>query len=210
MLGTDDISADPHAAAAMARAERRLAILAELTELGMDLVRDLGRQASAPPDTTAPPREPAEPFARLSRAIRLTLTLEARMDSELAALRAGAAIEVETRRVAAAASARTAAEVRFGDHRRAIDRAVREALDVEIPDPDERLACRHSLRERLLYDEAYANLETMSLTEVVRRLCADLGLSPDWSRWSEDGWEPCRSLMLADCESGPAVVRRSG
>jgi len=77
----------------VARAEERLAMLRELSDLGMTLTRDLTRRALAAPETAEPaviaddtlanarapastrpaarPRhDPAESFARLSRAIR--------------------------------------------------------------------------------------------------------------------------------------------
>jgi hypothetical protein len=174
---------DPHAAAAIARAERRLAILAELTEIGMALARDLGPQVADPPapEKAAPRRDPADAFARLSRAIRLTLALEARTEAELAALRAGVAIAMQARREAAA-KARSAA------HRGAIELAVQEAIETEIADPDEGRAACEALTERLREDPAYEDLDSMTFTEAVRRLCADLDLSPDWSRWTEQDW----------------------
>jgi hypothetical protein len=183
MPDADAIAADPHAAAAIARAERRLEILAELTEIGMDLARDVSREAA-----------PADAFARLSRAIRLTLSLEARTDAELALLRAGVMVEIETRREAVARNARAAAERASADHREAIERAVREAVEVEIDDPQNRCFRIRTMEDRLQYEEAYADLDAMTLTEAVQRLCADLGLNPDWSRWSDAGWdwEPSR------------------
>jgi hypothetical protein len=89
----------------IARAEERLCMLRELAEMGMELTRALVRQnapapeapegvdmAPASPAPTGAPaarRDPADAFARLSRAIRLTLALEATTDEAIAALRAG-------------------------------------------------------------------------------------------------------------------------
>ena len=42
--------------------------------------------------------------------------------------------------------------------------------------------------ERLDDDDVYAELEDRPLRETVERLCTDLGMSPDWSRWSGDDW----------------------
>ncbi|HEX4742842.1 MAG TPA: hypothetical protein VH353_16060, partial [Caulobacteraceae bacterium] len=39
-------------------------------------------------------------------------------------------------------------------------------------------------------DEAYQDLERLPLRETVERLCADLQLAPDWSRWEGEGWTP--------------------
>ena len=100
---------------AILRAEWRLRMIEELAEIGMDLVRDLHRQALAAADPAEPAAadtpetpttssgrraatpggDPAAAFARLSRAIRLTLALHARTDEALRALRAGVAAERE-------------------------------------------------------------------------------------------------------------------
>jgi hypothetical protein len=45
-----------------------------------------------------------------------------------------------------------------------------------------------ALEERLHEDEAYVDLEQAPLRETVERLCADLELTPDWSRWEGEGW----------------------
>ena len=55
------------------RAERRLRLLEELAEIGMELVRALKPRAEAA--ETAGGKDPADAFAPLSRAIRLTLAL---------------------------------------------------------------------------------------------------------------------------------------
>ena len=85
-----DEASDP----SVVRAERRLRLLEELAEIGMELARALrpGALASATCDPGAGEelmaltgrargRDPAEAFAPLSRAIRLTLALEARTDA---------------------------------------------------------------------------------------------------------------------------------
>jgi hypothetical protein len=107
----DAVAADPR----IARAEQRLAMLQELSELGMAMTRRLARRAPTAPDAAVDPpapaeaagrassarptpnaapgprHDPADSFAKLSRAIRLTVALETRTDDDLAALRAGGA-----------------------------------------------------------------------------------------------------------------------
>lgn len=46
-----------------------------------------------------------------------------------------------------------------------------------------------ALEERLDEDEAYARIEDLPLREVVEQPCADLGIEPDWDRWTGDGWK---------------------
>ncbi len=45
-----------------------------------------------------------------------------------------------------------------------------------------------ALEERLSDDIVYIDIEDQPLREAVERLCGDLGLKPDWSRWTDDGW----------------------
>jgi hypothetical protein len=42
--------------------------------------------------------------------------------------------------------------------------------------------------ERLQEDEAYDDVRGQPFREVVQRLCTDIGLAPDWSDWTDDGW----------------------
>jgi hypothetical protein len=201
---TDDASAeapDP----AILRAERRLAMLEELAQIGMDLARALGRQALAGAEPTAPDAEastdgsatpitpaadPSVAFARISRAIRLTLALEARTDEQLRALRAGVAAETEARRVAVRKRAADEAAARSQARRDAVEHLVTEAAEREVEDLGALNDVLEALEERLRDDEAYFDLDQAPLRETVERLCADLELTPDWSQWEGEGWPP--------------------
>ena len=197
---------------AVLRAERRLRVLEELTEIGLDLARLLQRQAHAAAEAIDP-TEPAAPdaaeasagraptpiisagdianaLARISRAIRLTVALETRTDEALRALRAGVAAEVEARRVQARNRAAAEAEARNKAHRDTVERLVIEAAEREIEDDDALGDVMEALEERLKEDEAYWDLDRMPLREAVERLCADLELTPDWSLWEGEGWPP--------------------
>lgn len=46
------------------------------------------------------------------------------------------------------------------------------------------------LHERLRETETYDEILFRPLKETVEAVCADLGLTPDWSRWTGDGWLP--------------------
>jgi hypothetical protein len=197
---------------AVLRAERRLRVLEEVTEICLDLARLLQRQAHAAADA-ADPNTPAVPdaaeapasrapapitsagdianaLARISRAIRLTVALETRTDEALRALRAGVAAEVEVRRVQERKRAAAEAEARSSHHRSEVERLVIEAAEREIEDEEALNGVLQALEERLGEDEAYWDLDDMPLREAVERLCADLELTPDWSRWEGEGWTP--------------------
>jgi hypothetical protein len=87
--------------AAILRAERRLRLLEELAEIGMDLARALHREALAEPAKHTAREtpffgDPVDAFVRVSHVIRLILALEARTDEALRGLRA----EMESKREA--------------------------------------------------------------------------------------------------------------
>ena len=177
--------------ASILRAERHLRILAELAEIGLDLARALRRRVEAQAKTWAdepPPtseRDPADAFQRLSRSVRLTVALEARVAEALRALIAGEVAAVET-------TARHADKARAKHRETAQERViglVTHVMRAEIDNKEVLYDCQEALEERLEEDEAYESYAERPLRETVERLCADLGLSPDWSLWPDDGCE---------------------
>jgi hypothetical protein len=195
----------------VARAEERLAMLRELAELGMTLTRELTRRTLESPETPeaapaadgnpkavaravpGPRHDPAESFARLSRAVRLTLALEAKAEEELSALLAG----VKDR---AAASPPAANDEGFPSerltrdypsaHRNKIRDAVFDAINREVTDIHPAKEVLDVLYERLIEGERYDAFVHRPLKEAVKAICDDLGLNPDWSRWTDDGFPP--------------------
>ncbi|HEX4739700.1 MAG TPA: hypothetical protein VH353_00025 [Caulobacteraceae bacterium] len=139
---------------------------------------------------TAEAPDPANAFARLSRAIRLTVALEARTDEALRALRAGVAAEGEASRDQARRRATAEALTRNKARRDTVERLVIEAAEREIEDDEALCGVFQALDERLDDDAVYFHLDRLPLRETVERLCADLELTPDWSRWEGEGWTP--------------------
>lgn len=203
-------SADPAAADApdpsVLLAERRLRILGELTDIGMELARDVGRKSRAQADraeaiaasggepapeaTPAKEFDAAEAFARISRAIRLTLTLEARTDETLRALRAGVEAKAETRRAETLHRAEADEERRHVERKKTVERLVLEVAEHEIGDVEEFDRIEEALDDRLCNDMAYDDLPSLPLRETVQRLCEELELPADFSKWDGEGWPP--------------------
>ncbi|HEY1929045.1 MAG TPA: hypothetical protein VGG92_16390 [Caulobacteraceae bacterium] len=192
---------------AVLRAEQRLRLLEELAQMEMDLARALQRRAIAAANPTPPAEsdaaaasapgpvpETAEDlsaaFARIARSLRLTLALQARAEEQLRALLAGEAAKVEVRRAEASRRAASEARARSDYHRTEVECLVLEAAEREVEDEEALDSVLEALEERLDDDEAYWDLDDMSVREAVERLCADLELSPDWSRWQGAGWTP--------------------
>ena len=167
-------------------AEARLAALRELTEIGMAFARALGRKTETEEDLTAP----AESFARVSRAVRLTITLEEKTDRALRDLQAGVVREGEIRRAESARRAAEAETTRRAARREKVRDLVIEAAEREIEALDVLCDLEDALDERLEDDAAYEDLDGPPLREIVGRLCADLKLDPDWRRWTGEGWAP--------------------
>jgi hypothetical protein len=173
-------------------AEGRLGLLRELAEIGMKLARALEPCAPAAGNEAETGRfrgrDPADSFARLSRAIRLTLALEAKTDEELRDLKAGVVRKrkKEAKRTAERREAAAAKEAR--ERAVKVRELVSEAAEFEIADVYEFAQVYHALHERLDEDPAYDGCGERPLRETVERLCKDLMLSPDWSRWDGEGW----------------------
>jgi len=181
-------------AAAISHAERRLAMLRRLAELGMKLAEELAGRAVPGGDRPEPKHDPAESFARISRAVRLTLALEAKFEQDLAALRAGGA--------PAAPTVDPHPRPPFDDpwglkkrdhpsaHRNRVRDNVWDVMDHEIDDIYQAQESLDDLHERLTDGERYDSLLYRPLRESVAAICQDLGLTPDWSRWTDDGFLP--------------------
>ena len=208
---TDTPDPKPAADPFEVHAEERRAMLREAAELTLMVMRATARQAVAstePPETApaaetrsstepaaAPRLDPTERLNRLARNLRLTLTLEGKIEAGLRAYRDGAVAKREAARAKAEADADDPACVvtpfkRVRQGRRGIVRQrLVDVIDRESPDPDEHEILTDTLDERLLWDPAYADLDDKPLRDIVEHLCADLKLKPDWRRWQGDGWK---------------------
>ena len=209
----------------IAHVEERLCMLRELAELGMELTRALVREAAAPSQSpeeppappTVPRRDPADAFARLSRAVRLTLALEAKTDGDLAALRArpsGSGSEPPPAPVRGPIPGVNLHPQGWRDDfapegveltpynsrplprdypsafRNQVRDSVLQAIDHEVDDIRRATAMLDDLYERLWEGDRYDAFIHRPLRGVVAAICQDLGLQVDWSRWTDDGWPP--------------------
>ncbi|MGH7024068.1 MAG: hypothetical protein ACREEB_10825 [Caulobacteraceae bacterium] len=183
----DDEAPDP----SVVLAEQQLCMLRELAEIGMELARALrpGAAVEAPADDKShgKVRDPADAFWTVSRAVRLTLALEAKTDEALRDLKAGVVRKAEKagtalpgQRALKAREARGAQVTELVDH----------VAMAECETWEDYFGVCKALSERLSEDEAYWDIDERPLRETVERLCRDLTLSPDWSRWDREGWTP--------------------
>jgi len=167
-----DLSSPEPASVDDAWAERQLAQLQELAEIGMVLARRLPEQAEA---ENADPGQAALSFSRISHAIRSTHALEARLRQALSEGRCAAQVARKTQALA--------------DRKLHLRRAARLAIDDHKP-----IAARGGLRFRLderieeLADDDEAHFLDRPLSTVLGDICEDLGLHPDWFIWRNADW----------------------
>ena len=178
----------PTEAPASARAliEEQLAMLTRLARIGMEIAEAVGRDAAAPEAApqSAGPHAPPEPgrhalvFARVARAVRMTIALQSRLMKDLTALdRAEAhAAHMSTmgRRIRLRGLVDEAARTLVEARRKAEGRYLGEedAAEAEIE------LMTEAAYERLT-DAEDEDLDRLSFDEAVAAVCRDLGLSPD-------------------------------
>jgi len=215
-LGPDEV--ERHAAHIL-RAERRLRMIERLSEhsmalaeLAYDRAMQDGRRAAAaasaaeaesgrPATSTAPDAAPPPPpnpeasaatYAKLSRTVRLCLEMETRADQYLAALQDGVPAVRAARRARVERDTQERREKVQGEVLAMMEPVIREAADSERRESE----ITSAVIERMTFDHAYDDLEDWDTVVTVGRLCADLGLKPDWNAWTEDGWPPPEGEMF--------------
>jgi hypothetical protein len=154
-------------------AESRIRMLRRLAEIGMELAERTLNTEAAP----AKGRDPAEFYAPISRAIRLTLALEAKTDEELRDLKAGVVRKREKEKKRAARRHEAAAAKEAQERAVKVRELVAEAAEFEIADVYEFAQVYHALRERLDEDPAYDDCGVRPLRETVERPTGAAGMA---------------------------------
>jgi hypothetical protein len=119
----------------------------------------------------------------VSRAVRLSLMLQARLIEDLkTADRTGAETIAEAAREQARLDPAYQKKVR-------VEAIVERLIEAEHPDDEETLdTLIADAGERLDDEDLYGDLMERPLSELVARLCKDLGLHPDWAGLAEELW----------------------
>jgi hypothetical protein len=187
--------ADAPTADARARIEGQLAMLDRLSQIGMEIAEACGREAKAAPNA-GEARAVGLIFARVARAVRMTIALQSRLAKDLAALdRADGlaqAAQRSRRRVRLSRLVEDAARASVAARREAGHQywADEDAIEDEI----EQLSSE--AYERLV-DAEEDDLSGLSFGEAAAAICNDLGLSPDWTARllaAADPTSPTRSV----------------
>jgi hypothetical protein len=162
---------------------RQLELLGELAEIGLEISRAIERQATGRGPATMVKGDLALAYARVSRSVRQTIHLQSRLiDSMKAEDDAAAEAEPEAEKAAARLTPEYQRKVR-------VERIVERLIEVEHPDDEEGLdALIIEAGERLDDEDLYGDLMDRPLSELVARICADLGLEPDWTALAAEFW----------------------
>jgi hypothetical protein len=196
-LTLEDCDAELENHPAVLRAERRLKLLEEMAEIGMRLMRALPAAGDAPETQASPSakrRDPVDYYASLSRSLRMTLTLEAKTDEELVALKDDLSHSRQRQKRLAAWSKpakERGARSSNGcdqDRREQVRHCLRDAAEREAESPEQLDDFFLAIEQRLAEDPAYANLDAAPLRQIVEQLCFNLNINPDWTAWTGSGW----------------------
>ena len=158
-LTDDDIDAE--------RAEWRARTLRQLVLIGMDMARMLQDQArdlqGSDPGVIGP--DLSLRFHRISRSVRMSLALDAKLVS-------GFQAEMRERKAA-----------RLTERKALAKEAVSRQVDRDTPDRD-----LHRERSDRIEREDLEDFSDKSVSEIISIICADLGIVPDWQAWSLEPW----------------------
>lgn len=149
--------------------------------------------------------DPLLAFVRVMRALHLALSLAAKIEDDIAGLKAGILPSWAAPSAKATPPKTTPPQntplkaTLMGELAEAVAEATPlgekdQETDLEVLEIRERAeALRGKLRERLGDERESARFYRLlngPLKDAVAAICADLGLKPDWSLWSEDGFPP--------------------
>jgi hypothetical protein len=177
---------------ARALIEPQLRLLGRLAEIGLDVAETVGQQARG--ETEAPAKgDLSLAFARVSRAVRLTVALQQKLVDGLEAMESGRPAPKDGARpdpdyVLKARVERIVertAEAEHDDDEWAVDRLVRETAE-GLDDID-----------------LYGDLLDRPISEIVARIARDIGLPLDWSRLAEEAWA---RTEMQDGETGEPLA----
>ena len=166
---TSSLTSEDRRAAAVARAEQGLAMLDELAVVGMAMSKEIAVRYIDGPYYPEPKHDPAKQFAASSRAVRLTVALQGKVDTLLLAF-----CNVEPLPIETAGRAREQTDVSASGEAPAEARDDREGEDTDTRSPrgEER-------REGLVEREGDGEVSLDQFVAAVNAIRADLRLDPD-------------------------------
>jgi len=180
MNAPPNIPVQPACDPVVVRAERQMRVMAHLSEIGLGLARRLQDQVCGGAPVTML-GDVALMYSRIARTVRQCIALEVKIDQALREWLALSEAERAERRAVADAKA---------DGPPAVDEAEAETLvEFERGSHGWRGETERGERAERFWADSYVIEDEGSFVEIVAKVCRDLGVTPDWSAWSEDGPE---------------------
>ncbi|HVY33180.1 MAG TPA: hypothetical protein VG960_02045 [Caulobacteraceae bacterium] len=174
------------AAPDLARAllERQLWVLGQLAEGGLEIARAIERRATSDESEDAVLEAAPMAYARVARAVRMTILLQSKLIADLQAL------EVKGAQAAnlAAMSQDIARPDLEDEQKKRIQRIVWRVADANGRDKLEADRMYRETGERLEQDELYGDVLSRPLSELIAQICNDMGLEPNWPDLAEQAW----------------------
>ena len=102
-----------------------------------------------------------------------------------------------------------------------VERAVEQAAQAQHADDEDAVEqLVFDARERLERENLYGDIMTRPVSEIIDKICRDLGLSPDWPRLAQEPWArdeiasgtagpPLAAIIAASHPSPPHALRGS-
>lgn len=194
--------------------ERQLAVLGRLAEAGLNIALVVERRAMAAEAAEADAAEAAPvaapeasgdvalAYARVSRAVRLTVALQGRVVKDLQALDEDAA----RRRIREQADAGRERQQAEAARKERVERIVERLIRAEAADEAEGDRLADEAYERLEGDDIYGQLSARPVSEIIALICQDLGLEPDWTQLAEEAW--ARDELAGGSAGAPLMAIR--
>jgi hypothetical protein len=150
----------------------------------MALAREINQRFIEGPHRLEPRPDPSRAYATVSRAVRLTFILEARTEKQILAWRKGDLLSL------GALEPEPFLAPRFdspAERRERVRDCVAAVIDREALDPNEAEWMRGRVQRELIETEDLDDHRLKGgFRDCIEAICGDLGLKPDWSRWSDD------------------------
>lgn len=169
---------------------QQLRMLGRLAEAGVNLAVGLEQQVAG--QEAGGGGDVGLRYARIARAVRLTLALQSKLMralDERDAASACAARAAQTEQDGADRDETESDEARAARaHGDRVGRIVRRVIAAEHADEEVAETLDYEVQERLGDPDIYGDILDRPIGELVALICRDLGLSPDWDRLAEEAW----------------------
>ncbi|HVY32947.1 MAG TPA: hypothetical protein VG960_00875 [Caulobacteraceae bacterium] len=181
---------------ARALLERQLWVLGQLAEGGLEIARAIERRATSDESPDAVLDAASLAYARVSRAVRMTILLQSKLIADLQTL------EVKGAQAAAQANSLNGTQrvCREHDQKRRIGRTVARIAWADDQDLNRAQRLGREAVERLEEDELYGDILNRPFSEIIAQICEDMGLEPDWPKLADEAW------AKADLNTGVAAA----